>query len=325
MRNLLGAVTMGARDEDLFTSLANRLIRLDKQLTEDEKGKFEEITGGHSIRAAVKGLLNACDPNEIEDRASKLIKSIPKPERTPEKEEACQQQAQDELMKQAAAIFTGELNGYVENVRRVHEQIIDTVNLDKLTKAEWDTSSVDNARQIVDDFASYIAANKDEITALSIFYDQPYRRKELTFKMIKEVMEKLKQDKPVLAPNYVWEAYAQLEEVKGDNPKNELVALVSLIRRVTGIDAQLTPYKKTVDKNFQDWVFQKQAGPVKFSEEQMSWLRMLKDHMATSFHLEVDDLDYTPFDSKGGRGKMWQLFGEQMNDIIEELNVSLAS
>ena len=143
--------------------------------------------------------------------------------------------------------------------------------------------------------------------------------------MIKEVLEKLKQDKPVLAPNYVWEAYAQLEEVKGDNPKNELVALVSLIRRVTGIDAQLTPYKKTVDKNFQDWVFQKQAGPVKFSEEQMSWLRMLKDHMATSFHLEVDDLDYTPFDSKGGRGKMWQLFGEQMNDIIEELNVSLAS
>jgi type I restriction enzyme R subunit len=213
----------------------------------------------------------------------------------------------------------------VENVRKVHEQIIDTVNIDQVTKAAWDTDSVDNAREIVKDFTSYIEANKDEITALGIFYDQPYRRKELTFKMIKEVLEKLKQDKPVLAPHYVWEAYAQIEDVRGDSPKNELVALVSLIRRVTDIDQQLTPYNKTVDKNFQDWVFGKQAGPVKFTEEQMSWLRMLKDHIASSFHIEVEDLDYTPFDAKGGRGKMWQLFGEQMSEIIEELNVSLAS
>ena len=49
--------------------------------------------------------------------------------------------------------------------------------------------------------------------------------------MIKEVLEKLKLDKPLLAPHYVWEAYAQLEEVNANSPKNELVALVSLIRR----------------------------------------------------------------------------------------------
>ena len=48
-----------------------------------------------------------------------------------------------------------------------------------------------------------------------------------------------------------------------------------------------------------------------------------KDHIATSVHLNTDDLDYTPFDALGGRGKMWQLFGNDMEIIIEELNEAL--
>ena len=118
----------------------------------------------------------------------------------------------------------------------------------------------------------------------------------------------------------------QLEEVKGNSPKSELVALVSLIRRVAGIDPELTPYSKSVDKNFQDWIFRRHSGAgEKFSEEQMAWLRMLKEHIANSFYVEVDDLDYTPFDAQGGRGKMYQLFGDQMDGIINELNEVLAA
>ena len=104
------------------------------------------------------------------------------------------------------------------------------------------------------------------------------------------------------------------------------MALVSLIRRVAGIDKVLTPYDKTVDGNFKNWIFRKHAGAgQKFSEEQMEWLNMLKDQIATSVHVGIDDLDYTPFDAKGGRGKMWQLFGESMNTILDELNEALAA
>jgi type I site-specific restriction endonuclease len=78
-------------------------------------------------------------------------------------------------------------------------------------------------------------------------------------------------------------------------------------------------------KNFREWVFKKQAGTLKFNEAQMSWLRMIKDHIATSIHIEYDDLDYTPFDALGGKGKMWQLFGDQSEKIIEELNEVLAA
>ena len=66
-------------------------------------------------------------------------------------------------------------------------------------------------------------------------------------------------------------------------------------------------------------------GPLKFTKEQMEWLYMLKEQIATSVHVDIEDLDYTPFDAKGGRGKMWQLFGDSMETILNELNEALAA
>ena len=107
--------------------------------------------------------------------------------------------------------------------------------------------------------------------------------------------------------------------------KNELIALVSLIRKVSNIDNTLTPYDKTVDKNFQEWVFKKQAGTLKFTEEQMQWLRMIKDYVANSFHVDKEDFELDPFNKNGGLSKMWQLFGEKTDEIINELNEVLAA
>ncbi len=326
LKDLLQAVAIGARDEDLFTSLANRLIRLEKQLTPDEKAKFKELAGGKSMSAASRGLLNAYDPDLIDATAKPFVEVKLPAERSPAFEETCATQAKEQLATKAAQPFTGELNEYLEQVRKVHEQIIDTINLDTVKHADWDTSTNDNAKAVVQDFSQYIQQHKDEITALSIFYAQPYRRRELTLRMVKELLERLKADKPLLAPHYVWEAYSRLDGLTGAGPKNELVALVSLIRRVTGIDGQLTSFNKTIDKNFQDWVFKKHSGAgEKFTEDQMAWLRMLKDHIASSFHLKLDDLDYTPFDAQGGRGRMHQLFGDQMDTIIDELNEALVA
>jgi len=319
MKELLEAVTMGKRDEDLFISLAGRLARLEKQLTEQEKETFEEKAKGKTLSETAKDLLNAYNPDKIEEKA--LVLKMENPEIT---QTQALDMAKENLGKIASSIFNGELNGYIENVRKVHEQIIDTVNIDNVTKAEWGKDAVEKATEIVNDFSMYMKEHKDEIIALSIFYNQPYRLRELTSSMVKDVLEKLKMDKPLLAPGYVWQAYEQLEEVNGKSPKDELIALVSLLRRVTGMDNKLTAYDKTVDRNFQKWVFEKQAGALKFNEEQMNWLRMMKEHIATSFHIEVESLDYTPFDAHGGRGMMFALFGNGMNTVISEMNEALA-
>ena len=81
-------------------------------------------------------------------------------------------------MRQAASTFNGELNDYLDNVRREHEQLIDSVNIDTVTKSEWDTTSVNKATAIVKDFSEYLELHKDEIKALSIFYNQPHNRRD---------------------------------------------------------------------------------------------------------------------------------------------------
>ena len=144
--------------------------------------------------------------------------------------------------------------------------------------------------------------------------------------MIKDIFDKLNWKKPLLAPNYVWEAYNTLEDVKGKQPIDELTALISLIRRACGIDGELKAFDKTIDENFKKWIFKQNAGKHnRFNTEQMEWLRMLKEHIISSYHIDADDLDYTPFDSKGGKGKMYQLFGDDMNTIIDEINEVLVA
>jgi type I restriction enzyme R subunit len=308
LKDLLGAVTMGVAEEDVFLSLANRLIRLEKQITDREKDKLLEFSNGKNLKQITKELLSAYDPDEIERNASDNL------------------DAQQYLITQAASTFNGELNEYLDNVRKQYEQIIDSVNIDTVTRSEWNTTSVEKAKEAVKGFSEYLEKHKDEIKALSIFYNQPYNRRNITFKMIQDVFDKLQVDKPILAPDYVWEAYEALEEVKNNCPKDELTALVSLIRRVCGIDKELRAFDETIKKNFNKWIFKQHTGKHnRFTTEQIDWLHMLKEHVVSSYHIEVEDLDFTPFDAKGGRGKMYQLFGDQMDAIINELNEVLAA
>lgn len=326
LKDLLQAVTMGVNEEDVFLSLANRLIRLDKQLTETEAVKLQEYANGRTLKQLTKMLIDAWDPDVIETRAKAIIEQTPPVDRSPAMEEQARQDAQKVLAKEASLLFNGRLNEYIDTVRRQHDQIIDHINLDTVLKAEWNKTSVDAAQNLITDFTAYLEANKDEIKALSIFYNQPYNRREITFKMIKEVMERIKLEKPMLAPAHVWDAFAIIEKTNGDCPKDELTALVSLIRRVCGIDEELRPYDKTIDDNFKKWIFSQNAGQHnRFSPEQMDWLRMIKEHIVSSYHLELDDLDFTPFDARGGRGRMYQLFGSEMEQIINELNEALAA
>lgn len=322
LKDLLQAIAVGAREEELFTSLANRLTRLDKQITEKEKKQFAEKANGKSVSQVVKELLNAFNPDVLEEIENKVRTEMAGA--APVEIEAKIKARTETLQNEAAKVFTGELNEYIENVRKAHEQKIDLANPDEVIHVGWDKDNTNKANEIITSFSEWMQEHKDELMALQIFYNQPFRRRELTYSMIKEVLEKLQNDKPSLAPLNVWRAYEALEQCNG-SPRNELTAIVSLIRKISGLDSTLTSYDKIVDKNFQDWVFKKQAGATKFNEEQMQWLRMIKDYVVNSFHIDKDDFDLNPFNAQGGLGKMWQLFGDQTEEIINELNEALAA
>ncbi|MCE7922192.1 MAG: restriction endonuclease subunit R [Haliscomenobacteraceae bacterium CHB4] len=321
LKDLLGAVLMGARDEDLYTSLANRLIRLDRQLDEQERSEFRQEAGGKTASHIAAALLAAYDPDRIEEKAREMH-TLPA-DRQPEAPQLAE--AQEALIEAAGRVFSGPLNEYIENLRRVHEQLLDHLNLDELRHAGWDTSSGERGAGLIEGFREYIETYKDEVAAFRIFYEQPYQQRHWTYRMVKEILEHLKRHRPQLAPFRIYEAYAELDNIPKDQPKSELIALVAILRRELGLDARLDPWDEKVRRNFQDWAFRKQAGALKFTEEQMDWLRMIRDHIAASVSISEDDLDFAPFDAKGGRGKMWQLFEGQTTLVINELNKELVA
>ncbi|MDP3928919.1 MAG: DEAD/DEAH box helicase family protein [Bacteroidota bacterium] len=335
LKDLLQAVAVGAREETLFTSLANRLTRLDKQITEKERIQFAEKADGKSISQVVKELLNAFNPDVLEEISS-LVK-FQNPGGAPIKVDAEINLQIEKLQNEAARVFTGDLNHYIENVRKAHEQKIDLTNPDEVIHVGWDKDNLSKAKDLIISFELWMQEHKNELLALQIFYNQPYRRREITYRMLKEVFDLLSTDKPSLKPSLLWDAYASVEDAemegtlvnrppRNEKPKQDLTLLISIIRKQLDIDAWLSSFDHIVDKNFREWIFKKNAGKHnRFNEEQMQWLRMIKDYVANSFHIDKEDFDLNPFNALGGLGKMWLLFGEQTDKIIDELNEILAA
>jgi len=152
LKDLLGAITMGVEDEDLFLSLANRLIRLEKQITDKGKEKLMEYSGSKNLKQITKELINAFDPDEIEKIAQVKVGATPVQDRTPAQFEDAKNEAQQELIRKAATTFNGQLNNYIDNVRKEHEQIIDHINIDTVTKSEWDSFTTEKANETIKDF-----------------------------------------------------------------------------------------------------------------------------------------------------------------------------
>ena len=161
-----------------------------------------------------------------------------------------------------------------------------------------------NAETLAKDFSAWLQAHKDQLAALTIFYDQPFRRREITFAMLEDVMAKLSRRRPALRPAARLAGLPPLEELQGqtaaqrtDRPGRPHPPRLRHRR-------QPRAFADTVRKNFQNWIMARHAGAgAKFTEEQMAWLRMIRDHIITSFHLERDDLDMAPFDAWAASAK----------------------
>ncbi|WNB76414.1 type I restriction endonuclease subunit R [Methylomonas koyamae] len=207
LKDLAMGVMMGAHDSDAVSSLAARLARLNQQLSPTDQAKIKNLAGGMPLSQIINNLFNAIDPDSI---AQKACEQAGLPSDAEPSDQQCQQ-AQAELVKQAAKVFTGELVNLIDSIRRDKEQTIDHLNLDTLTFSGWATDAQTAAEHLTHEFADYLASHKDQIEALSIFYDQPQRRRDITNAMLHQILDQLKTDKPKLAPLHVWQAYSQLD------------------------------------------------------------------------------------------------------------------
>lgn len=317
MKELMMNVALGSKDEDTLTSLANRVIRLNNQMNTSERRKFEEKVGESAGKVA-ENLLNAFDEDVIAEKA-KTDTKMEKPS-----DEALKQAQKDLIVQAVAPFMNPDTRDFIENVRRSHDQIIDNVNLDSVLFAGYDTQKEENADRVIQTFRTFIEENRDEILALRIIYSEPYANRAMAVEQLKELYEKLR-SKGVTVER-LWDCYA----IKKPNKVKkgvmaQLADLISIIRFEMGYTDQLSPFADKVNYNFMQWTLRKNAGAVHFTEVQMEWLRLIKDHIASSLSILPEDLDLTPFDRKGGLLAFYDAFGDQYEEILQEMNIELVA
>lgn len=315
MKELMMNVALGDKSEDTLTSLANRISRLDKQMTDKEHKEFKKNVGT-SARDLANNLLNAFDEDVIAEKAKSLIMSDVPTQQDLEK-------AQKELLNEATKPFYNPDNrNFIENIRRSHDQVIDTVNLDSVVYAGFDSQREENADKVITTFREFIEENKDEIIALRIIYNENYKDRPMVIEQLKSLYEKLK--KKNITVERLWDCYyiKFTNKVKRGTVA-QLTDLISIIRFEIGETDELTSFADRVNANFKEWTFRKNAGYSQFTEEQMEWLRLIKDHIISSLSILDEDLDYTPFDHKGGLLSFYEAFGDNYKNILNEMNVEL--
>lgn len=317
MKELMMNVALGDKSENTLTSLANRITRLDKQMTDKEHKEFKKNVG-LPARDIANNLLNAFDEDVIAEKAKSLIMSgVPT--------QKDMDTAQEELLDEATKPFYNPDNrDFIENIRRSHDQVIDTVNLDSVVFAGFDSQKEENADKVIASFKEFIEENKDEIIALRIIYNESYKDRPMVIEQLKSLYEKLKNKNITI--DRLWDCYyiKFTDKVKRGTVA-QLTDLISIIRFEIGAMDELTSFADRVNANFKEWTFRKNAGYSQFTEEQMEWLRLIKDHIISSLSILDEDLDYTPFDHKGGLLGFYEAFGDNYKNILNEMNVALVA
>jgi len=305
---------------------------LNKLLDDKAKARIEKVSGGMAIGELGKALISALDPDAIVQAAlaTAKAKGITRDENSllPEELDA----ARATRVAAACAPFDKpELRDEIESARREREQIIDHINLDQVTFSGFSAQAETDAKAVIQKFSDYIQQHKDEIAALSFFYQQPYQRRALTFDMIEELHELLGRPPIMLTTERLWNAYARVRanQVKGATSRRQLTDLVSLLRFALSLDcggAELTPFADEVHRRFQAWIFRHNAQrSTAFTPEQTDWLRLMKDHIASSCSISRNDFDYAELADRGGLQKAWGLFGNELDKLMTEMNEQLVA
>ena len=315
---LVNQVALGMRDEDHLTTLAGRLARLDRQMTPRERAEIAALAG-MPAPALIHGLLDALDPDRVTAAAQELSGAA-------QPDEAQLRRAAEELAEAACAPFDNPdlRRRLVElaEARRRQEQLIDTLSQDEVTQAGFDEAARARAEGLVRTFRQFIEDNKDRLDALQILYARPYALREVTYAAVRQLAEAIERPPYGLRAEEVWRAYEQLDRarVRGAGPEKLLTNVVALVRFALEQAEVLEPFPATVDERFKIWLVEQEQAGRRYTEEQISWLRRIKDQVATSLRVELEDFEYAPFSEMGGLARVHGLFGAELGRIMAELN-----
>jgi type I restriction enzyme R subunit len=317
LKRVLQLVGQGSTEEDVVSTLASRLARLDRRLTPAQRAALSE-EAGVAFKTLIRDLVAAVDAEALEARARVEFTTD---EPTEDQIEQVATTARQEVVK---PLLNNKLRDLLLDTSQETEQTIDWTTKDTLLSAGHSEEAKHKAKALASSFADYLKEHRDEITAIEILYSRPFG-KAPSLKQLKALAADLAKPPRQWTPDALWRAYETLEKSKVRGGPKQVSDLVSLIRFALEQETILAPFAETVNDRFEHWITaQAQAGRT-FTPEQRRWLEMIRDHIAGSLTVEPTDFEYVPFSEHGGLGRAHAVFGDQLKPLLEELNEVLAA
>ncbi len=319
LQKLLHQVSLGHVSEDLVSSLASRLARIDSRIGPAQREKLEAVAG-QSLSAIEHDLVDAIDPDR-QLAAAQIASGSSQPSDV--EVAAAKATLLDAAVQPIAA--NPELREQLVNVQRSFDQVIDEISVDQVTRAEFAVDARARAESTITSFRSFLDEHRDEITALQVLYSRPYAKR-LTYRDVKELAEAIGRPPHRWTPERLWEAYETLDasKVRG-SAGTVLTNIVSLVRFTLGDADELAPFPEQVAERFDAWLLQQESAGRRFTDEQVDWLRLIRDHLAASLSIEPRQLLDPPFSQRGGLGKARELFGPDLDALLTELTEIVAA
>jgi len=315
---LIDQIAQGRRDEDALSSLAGRLAALDRRLSNDDRKRIVDATGGKSPRDLANKLLDAIDPDKQDAVINETHGSAPTREQ--------ENEVIERLVEEACEPFdAAPVRNLLKDIKQKTDIVIDEITTDEVRSAGFDLK---HAEERVTSFKTFIKDNKDELTALQIIYNQSYANQKLTYAAIKELAQKLTDPPHYLTTADVWQAYKRLEaaKVKGAPVDQQLTEIVSLVRYALGHDAVLEPFSARVEQRFNLWLGREKNAGRDYSPEQTEWLRMIANFITANAEIGMRDFMQVPsLADKGGILKARELFGTDLNTMLDDLQGALVA
>ena len=317
---LLQNVGLGSTETKALTTLAGRLARLEHRITGKEDQQLKQITGGLDLKALSRQLIDAVNP-DIHLEQAKQQTGLENPDiKTIE-------QIADHLKHEAGKPFSNpklrELIAELSN--QAKPIIIDVVSVDEVTHTGVSQTAAEKAQLTIKTFEDYLTTHRNEITALQILFNRPYSQR-LDLKAIKELAEQIEKPPYHLTKDKVWNAYAILGKSKGSAKTERLLTdLISLCRFASHQDNELVPFAEKVQANFNSWLAGQRNQGITFTEQQLFWLDKIRDHITGSLSVDAHAFDYGVFAQAGGLGAFYDSFGDDYEQIIEQLNTALVA
>ena len=302
LKSLMEQVAVGKVDDDTLSSLVGRISAINANIDKEDNKKVIEMTGGKTLSDIANDILNAIDYDKTESMTEDEIFDM-----------------KDEAVKQ---FFEPAFRRLVLELKDKSKLYIDELTPAKVISSEF---SVKNAQDLTTNFKEFIDANKNEIDALSIIYNQQYKDRHLTYEKIDELHDKLISEMPPLETANLWRAYKLLQkdkvkEVK--DPAKLLTNIVQLVRFAIGQDEKLEDFSSVANSRFELWKGRQIKRGVQFTEEQQQWLEEIKNYIVANAYMELKDI-HEAMQHKGGIIKARQVFVQELQPILEDLSFAL--